>query len=224
MMESYIMGLLDDMPDGLVELIRNAAQNRNLNTDPNARGASGLPSWVGMQQWQPPLALAGPRPMADVAASSVNPTSSLVDLARKSQSGSPLPIFSNDLRGMRSDGPTDPSGAHPPAPIMQNLTGQALPMNGVPENDIAAAAGNPELMRKLINQTFRPGSMEAPAGIGHSPSSNNVVTDNKKQYCIDRCVPLALPTRDYGTSFWRCVLACMSDGNSGFSSWDRHFP
>ena len=41
--------------------------------------------------------------------------------------------------------------------------------------------------------------------------------------CHSRCADLALPTKDYGIQFQRCVNACMSNGNSGFPRWDRHF-
>ncbi len=43
-----------------------------------------------------------------------------------------------------------------------------------------------------------------------------------KQYCIDRCATLALPTRDYGVSFQRCVLTCT--GQTRFPEWLEHFP
>jgi hypothetical protein len=41
--------------------------------------------------------------------------------------------------------------------------------------------------------------------------------------CHSKCADLALPTKDYGIQFQRCVLACMSNGTSGFPSWDRLF-
>jgi hypothetical protein len=44
-----------------------------------------------------------------------------------------------------------------PVPAPPNLTARALRMKGVPEADIAAATGNPETMKQLINQTFGPG-------------------------------------------------------------------
>jgi hypothetical protein len=44
------MGLLDDTPDGLFELIRNAPQRRNLNAYPGTYGASDSPWWTEMQQ------------------------------------------------------------------------------------------------------------------------------------------------------------------------------
>jgi hypothetical protein len=160
----------------------------------------------------------------DVAAPSAGQTSVAVPSEQFSQSEDPLPAFSGGLRGTRGGALSEPPGTRRPAPMRQTLTAQVFRMKGVSEEDIAAAAGNPELTRQLINQIYHPRSMETPARIGYAPPGNNIVADNKKQYCIDRCVPLALPTRDHGTSFWRCVLACMSDGNSGFSSWDRHFP
>lgn len=48
-------------------------------------------------------------------------------------------------------------------------------------------------------------------------------TDESKDDCIRRCSDLALPTPDYGIQFQRCMLACMSGGNSGFPRWDRFF-
>jgi RHS repeat-associated protein len=47
---------------------------------------------------------------------------------------------------------------------------------------------------------------------------------DKKAACRKRCSELALPTSDYGISFFRCMLACQSDGKSGFDEWDEHFP
>ncbi|WP_298255853.1 hypothetical protein [Bradyrhizobium sp.] len=47
--------------------------------------------------------------------------------------------------------------------------------------------------------------------------------DESKDDCIRRCSDLALPTPDYGIQFQRCMLACMSGGNSGFPRWDRYF-
>jgi hypothetical protein len=41
--------------------------------------------------------------------------------------------------------------------------------------------------------------------------------------CFRICSDMALPTKDYGIQFHRCVLACMSNGSSGFPSWDRYF-
>ncbi len=41
--------------------------------------------------------------------------------------------------------------------------------------------------------------------------------------CRRICSELALPTSDFGVAFQRCMLACTSNGNSGFSKWDRLF-
>jgi hypothetical protein len=48
--------------------------------------------------------------------------------------------------------------------------------------------------------------------------------NNEHEQCIAKCSDLALPTEDFGIQFRRCVLACLSGGNSGFPEWDRHFP
>jgi RHS repeat-associated protein len=45
-----------------------------------------------------------------------------------------------------------------------------------------------------------------------------------RQDCIRMCTALALPTVDYGISFFRCLRACESDGRSGFDDWDKYFP
>ena len=54
------------------------------------------------------------------------------------------------------------------------------------------------------------------------PFAKPISVQNKDD-CISKCVQLALPTTDYGISFQRCMLACMSGGSSGFQGWDRHF-
>src|SRR5438105_5934486 len=99
------MGLLDDLPDGLLKLIRNAAQNRSPNADLGADDAIDLPSWLPRRQQQrPPLSLTGPGLMANIDASSPSTGRS-----------------------------ADPLRAQPPAPTPQNLTAQALRIKGVPE-------------------------------------------------------------------------------------------
>jgi hypothetical protein len=96
------MGLLDGLPDSLLKLIRNAAQNRNPNADPGAGDANDWPSWMAhARQQRPPLSLAGPGLAADVDASSPS----------RAQSADPL-------------------RAQPPAPTAPNLTVQALRMKG----------------------------------------------------------------------------------------------
>jgi hypothetical protein len=46
--------------------------------------------------------------------------------------------------------------------------------------------------------------------------------NSRRQYCIEQCSDLALPTRDYGTSFNRCVQQCM--GTATWPEWEKHFP
>jgi hypothetical protein len=40
------MGLLNDLPYGLLNLIRNAPQNQNPNANSSARDVNDLPSWA----------------------------------------------------------------------------------------------------------------------------------------------------------------------------------
>jgi hypothetical protein len=70
--------------------------------------------------------------------------------------------------------PADPRRAQPSAPTTQNLTTQALRMKGVPEADIAAATGNPEMMKQIIIQHFGPGSAGAAARTGYAPYGSSV--------------------------------------------------
>jgi hypothetical protein len=77
------MGLLDDLPDSLLKLIRTAAQNRSQNADVGADNAIDLPSWVPQRQQQRlPLSLAGPGLAADINASSPSPSRSADPYAR----------------------------------------------------------------------------------------------------------------------------------------------
>jgi hypothetical protein len=51
-------------------------------------------------------------------------------------------------------------------------------MKGVPEADIAAAADNPELMKRLIIQNFSAGSAGAPARTGYAPYGSSASGDS----------------------------------------------
>jgi hypothetical protein len=77
----------------------------------------------------------------------------------------PAPVVSPPPQAGQSGAP--PSGAPAsgsfPAVPYQNVTARALRMKGVPEADIAAAIGHPELMRQFVNQVLRPGSAGTPA-------------------------------------------------------------
>jgi hypothetical protein len=126
------MGLLDNLPYGLLNQIRNAAQNRIPNGDFNADDANGFPSRVPPQQQRLPLSFAGPVLTADTTAASPGRSA---DFLR----------------------------AQPPAPPAPNLTVRALRMKGVPEADISAAMGSPELMKQLVIQHYGPSSTWAPA-------------------------------------------------------------
>jgi hypothetical protein len=62
------MGLLDDLPYGLLNLIRNGTQSRIPNGNFDAGDANGFPSQVPQQRL--PLSFAGPDLTADITASS----------------------------------------------------------------------------------------------------------------------------------------------------------
>jgi hypothetical protein len=68
--------------------------------------------------------------------------------------GNPFVAFPDGVRGMPGDRSADPLPAQAPVPIAENLTVRALRMKGVPEANITAAAGNPELMQRLIVQNY----------------------------------------------------------------------
>jgi hypothetical protein len=58
----------------------------------------------------------------------------------------------------------------------QNLTTQALRTRGVPEAHIAAAIGNPELMKQLIYRNFSPGSAGTAALKGYATDGSGVLS------------------------------------------------
>jgi RHS repeat-associated protein len=134
------MGLLDDLPNGMLQLIRSGAQNWKPNVDLRAGDTTDPTSWVPQQQQRPPLSLAGPGLPAGIDA--------------------PPPRPSRPADGLR---------LQTPAPTTQNLTTRALRMKGVPDADIAAATGNPELMKQLIIRHYGFGSARAPTNIGYAP-------------------------------------------------------
>ena len=67
-------------------------------------------------------------------------------------------------------------------------------------------------------------SAEAPNELQTTmPPSKSFYADNRSRaYCIARCSDLALPTRNYGLSFQRCLLTCT--GQNSFPEWAPHFP
>jgi hypothetical protein len=145
------MGLLDEWPDGWLGLLRNATQNPNRNGDMGI-GAANYPQ--ARQSPRLPLSFAGP----DLAAGLPNWTQTQAPTA------SPIAAFPESPR-TASSAPSAPypPAAQPPAPNAQNLTAHALRTKGVPDADIAAAIGHPELMKQLINQNFGPGSNGTPS-------------------------------------------------------------
>jgi hypothetical protein len=153
------MGLPDDFSGGLLKLIWEAAQNRNPNTNSIPDNAGDLPLWLPPQQPRLPLSFAGPDLTAGISASSPS----------RPPPGPTDPSASTGLSWLPGDRSADPPIAQPPTRAPQNVTAQALRMKGVPEADIAAAIGNPEVMRQLIIQHYVPGSARAPIRAGYEP-------------------------------------------------------
>jgi RHS repeat-associated protein len=171
------MGLLYDFPDDLLKLIRNAAQYRNPNANSGAGDANDVPPWVPQPQQRLPLSFAGPLTTADITASSPSQPRPTVPLPGPADASA-----ATDLSWLRGDRSANPLRAQPPARPAQNLTAQALRMKGVPEADIAAATGNPDLMKQLIIQHFGPGSAGTPARTGYAPyGSGDSFGDSKRR-------------------------------------------
>jgi hypothetical protein len=86
-----------------------------------------------------------------------------------------------------------------PALPAQNLTVQAFRRKGVPDAEIAAAIGNPERMKQLINQHFGAGSVGT-----ESASPNAAVApigdDRASTIAALRGIPLAGAYVDKGTA------------------------
>ena len=155
------MGLLDGFPDGWLGLLREPAPNWNgISADPVNYTQPLMP-----QPRRLPLSFAGPSLATDYPNR---------DLAQP-PAQAPFGAFPGGLGAAPSN---DAAGrqtiSQSPAPIAQNLTAHVLRAKGVSEPDIAAAVGNPELMKQLINQTFGPGSTTSASRIGHATDSNKV--------------------------------------------------
>ena len=100
---------------------------------------------------------------------------------------------------------------------------QPDPLRFVDGPSIYAYAGNSPIIK-----TDREG-LAAATSYPHSPipssggNGTGGICEKVLDSCFGRCSDLALPTRDFGISFQRCVLACKSGGNSGFPDWDKYF-
>lgn len=160
------MGLLDEWPDGWLGLLRNAAQTPSRNGD---IGISAVNYRQARQSPRLPLSFAGP----DLAADPPNWT--------QAPTASPIAAFPESPRTASSASSASyPPAAQPSASAAQNLTTESLRTKGVPDADVAAAIGNPELMRQLINWNFGPGSngtSSAPTDPITAPPENSKPSD-----------------------------------------------
>jgi hypothetical protein len=159
------MGLLDGWPLGWFGLLGNGAQDQNGGIGADA--ANYLPP-LAPQPRRLPLSFAGPAEGPALAAS-------LPGRAQAQMSaGNPFAAYPDGIRAVPSlQSPPSRGSAQPLAPIAPNLTAQVLRAKGVPETDIAAAIGNPGLMKQLIYRNFGPGSAGTPAKVGYAAFSGN---------------------------------------------------
>jgi HNH endonuclease len=191
------MGLLDDWSDGWLGLLHNAAQNQNWDGGIGTDAANYPRPFLVPQPQRAALGFGAPGLKTNVAASSPNaPAAPLAWVPRtgpatpaqpdwpaagdrshaglpylgqaQASTGNPFAAYPDGPRAVPTLQSADSQGTAPsPTPTAQNLTAHTLRTKGVPETDIAAAIGNPELMRWLINRNFGPGSAEAPAKTGY---------------------------------------------------------
>jgi len=181
------MGLLDGSLDNVLELLRTAAQNQNLN-DGSADAANGAARSWGSRPQQAPLSFAGPALAANINAASSDRARTAVPLPRPrpaeappapdvSWPGTAFAPMTMAPRDRRSAGL--PDWARPPTgnpfaeqprdvpgagwPTAQDLTAHALRLKGAPESTIAATIDKPELLQQLRGQFYGPSSVGAPA-------------------------------------------------------------
>jgi hypothetical protein len=108
------MGLLDDLPYGLLNQVRNTAQNRNPYANSGTGDANSFPSWAPRQQRRAPLSFAGPDLSADIATSSPSWPHAAVPLPHPADASGAI-----NLSWLRGDRSADVLRAQPPAPPAQ---------------------------------------------------------------------------------------------------------
>jgi hypothetical protein len=210
------MGLLDDLPYGLLNLIRNGTQSRTPNGDFSADDANGFPSRVPQQQQRLPLSFAGPDLTADITAASPSRPNSAF-LSPRPNNGP----AATDPSWLLGDRPADARRVQPPTQTAQNLTAQVLRMRGVPEASITAAIGNPELMKSLITQHYGPGFAGTP-GLLRAEANKSVQFDGSTRF-FAAAGPRSGPSGLQGSSLVQPVnfecqgypAGCQSGGDYG---------
>ncbi len=98
-------------------------------------------------------------------------------------------------------------------------------MEASERSDAARAADAFTIMRPPQSSRLQPATPSAvPEGAqSKMPESRLFYADARNRaYCIERCADLALPTRNYGVAFQRCVATCT--GQNLFPEWVPHFP
>ena len=104
-------------------------------------------------------------------------------------------------------------GKSPPVSIADGTSGLAVQAS----TPTSASTPSPALSEK---PTEPPSA--APAQAPLAPMTRFYAQGGGEERCIERCSDLALPTRDYGVSFRRCLATCT--GQTIFPEWERFFP
>jgi hypothetical protein len=112
------MGLLDDLPYGLLNQIRNATQSRVPNANSGAGDVDDLPSWAPRQPPRAPLSFAGPDLTADIAASSPGRSA---DFLRALMPAPPAPNLTVQALRMKGAPEADISAATGNPELMKQL-------------------------------------------------------------------------------------------------------
>ena len=102
-------------------------------------------------------------------------------------------------------------------PPRASTTGVAPGLAVQASTPVVASAPSPAVSEK---STEPPST--APAQAPLAPMTKFYAQGGGKDRCIERCSDLALPTRDYGVSFRRCLATCT--GQTIFPEWEQFFP
>jgi hypothetical protein len=177
-----MMGLLDGLPlrgwNGLLDAPVNLAppQRHAPFFGPPVEHAYSEPTPQYLRDANPyrPTAMSWPSPeaTAPLLVPQIGQPKGLPNWAQ-APTGDPFAGFSDGVSEATNNQPAYFAGVAQQRPTAQNLTARALRMRGVPEADIAAAIGNPDLMKQLVYQNYGPGSAVAPTKIGLAPQGSS---------------------------------------------------
>jgi hypothetical protein len=94
---------------------------------------------------------------------------------------------------------------------------------GAPTADQSQPGGSASLDATDMRSLRDPLGRSDPTGQSIPPDDSSDQISMNSAICRALCSNLALPTKDDGFAFRRCMRACESDGKSGFPKWDKIF-